>query len=171
MEVKARQAHAWSRRADDRALAISLIEGNQRAAVYCAAKTNTAVHRHTARRSCCWRSCRRWSNKRNSPGVTWWQVVRRDGNSSAGRHKAGRGDKAALVCDVRMQEDGTSCHPSTDPTCEDTLRDSRTRDVGEKGLKTAIGFGREASSGTTGDGNAFTSLKTLADERYGPADC
>ena len=70
-----------------------------------------------------------------------------------------------------MQEDGPSCHPSTCPTREDTLRDSRARGVGEKGLESAIGGGREASSGTTGDGNGFTSLKTLADERYGSADC
>ena len=70
-----------------------------------------------------------------------------------------------------MQEDGTSCHPSTCPTREDTLRDSRARGVGEKGVKSAIGGGREASSGTTGDGNGFTSLKALADDRYDTAGC
>src|SRR5215471_14071138 len=77
---------------------------------------------------------RRWSINKNVPGVTWWQLVRHDWNSSARRHEAGRGDKAALVCDVRMQEDGTSCHPSTCATREDTLRDSRARGVGEQGV-------------------------------------
>ena len=114
---------------------------------------------------------RRWSIKRNGPSVTWRQFVPQNGDSSPGRHEAGRGDKAAQVCDVRMQEDGTSCHPSTCPTREDTLRDSRARGVGEKGVDSASGGSREASSGTTGDGNGFPSLKTFADEQYGSADC
>ena len=45
---------------------------------------------------------RRWSIKDNVAGVTWWHLVRHDGDRSAGRHKAGGGVKAALVCYVRM---------------------------------------------------------------------
>src|SRR5690349_9751315 len=108
----------------------------------------------------------RWSSKKNVPSVTWWQFVPQGGDSASGRHEAGRGGNTAQICDVRMQEDGTTCDPSTCPTGEDTLRDSRARGISEQGVKSAIGVGSEASSGTTGDRNGFTSLKTLADERY-----
>ena len=85
--------------------------------------------------------------------------------------KAGRGDKAAKVCDVRVQKDITACNPSAGPACEDTLRDSRGRGIGKKNCGSAFGIGRDGSVDTTRDGNSFTRQKALAHHRYGAAGC
>src|SRR4029077_15702701 len=86
-------------------------------------------------------------------------------------HIGGRGDKAAKVRDVRVQKDCPPRHSPACPTREDARRESRARAIVEEGSESAVGVGRGASRGTTGDGNSFTSLKALAVERYGAATC
>ena len=109
--------------------------------------------------------------KKDNPRVVWWQLRCHDGDrvSAGASHKGRGGDKAAKVCDVRVQKDITPCHASACPACEDTLCDSRSRREGNKGGGCAVGVGRQAFVDTTGDGNGFTRLKPLAYQRYAAA--
>ena len=110
--------------------------------------------------------------KKDNPRVVWQQLRCHNGDrvSDGGSHKGRSGDKAAKVCDVRVQKDSTPCHPSACPACEYTLCDSRGRREGNKGGGCAVGVGRQAFVDTTGDGNGFTRLKSLAHQRYAAAD-